>query len=82
MVKAAVQRKEIARKVLGAKNEVAKERCMETYKEENWKVKRCIYQIKKKVNEQFGSEINQDVDGNKKLFWREVSKMNRGKLES
>ena len=31
------------------------------------KVKRCIYQIIKKVNE-FGRKINQDVNGNRKLF--------------
>ena len=26
--------------------------------------------------------MNQDVDGNKKLFWEEVSKVNEGKMES
>ena len=42
MVKVAVERKE----VLGARDEVAKDRCMEVYKEE----KRCTYQSKKEVN--------------------------------
>ena len=28
---------------------------------------------KKKVNEQFGRKINEDVNGNRKLFWKEVS---------
>ena len=41
---------------------------MDVYKEEKRKVKRCIYQSKKKVNEQFGREMNEDVNGNKKLF--------------
>ena len=31
---------------------------------ENIKVKRCIYQSKKKVNEQFGKKMNEDVNGN------------------
>ena len=39
--------------MLGAKDEVEKERGMEACKEENGKVRRCIYQIKKEVNEQF-----------------------------
>ena len=60
MVKAAVERKE----VLGARDEVKKERCMESYREAKKKVKRCIYQNKK---------VNQDVDGNRKLFWEKVS---------
>ena len=32
------------------------------------KVKRCIIQSKKKVNEQFGRKMNEDVNGNRKLF--------------
>ena len=49
---------------------------------EKRKVKRCIYQSKKKVNEQFGRKINEDVNGNRKLFWKEVSNMKGGKVES
>ena len=50
-VKGVVKRKEAAwKEVLGAREEDAKERCMEAYKEENRKVKRCIYQSKKEVN--------------------------------
>ena len=44
------------------------------------KVKRCIYQCKKKVNEQFGRKMNQEMNRNRKLFWKEVSK--GGKMES
>ena len=36
-------------------------------------VKRYIYQSKKKVNEQFRRNMNEDVKGNRKLFWKEVS---------
>ena len=43
--------------VLGARDEVPKERCMEVYKEEKIKIKRCIYQSKKKVNKQFGRNL-------------------------
>ena len=45
-VKATVRRKES----LTVSDEETKERCTEAYRE---KVKRCIYQSKKKVNEQF-----------------------------
>ena len=41
-VKAAVKRKE----VLGARDEDARERCLQVYKEEKRGVKRCIYQNK------------------------------------
>ena len=67
---------------MGARDEVAKNRDMEIYKEEKRKVKGCIYQSKKKINEQFGRKMNKDVDGNRKLFWKLVSKVNRGKVES
>ena len=40
--------------MLAASDKEAKERCMEAYREEKKKVKRYIYQRKKKVNEQFG----------------------------
>ena len=78
-IKAAVTRKEAAwKEVFVASNEETKERCMEAYKEEKRKVKRCIIQTKKKVNEQFGKNMN----GNRKLFWKEVSNVKGGKLES
>ena len=48
-IKAAVKRKEAASKeVLLASDEEAKERCMEAYREEKRKVKRCMYQSKRK----------------------------------
>ena len=68
--KAEVRRKEASWKgVLAACDEETKERCMEAYREEKRKVKRCIIQSKKKVNEQFGRKMNEDVNGNRKLFW-------------
>ena len=36
--------------------------------EEKRKVKRCIYQSKKKVNKQFGRKMNEDLNGNRKLL--------------
>ena len=54
---------------------------METYKEEKRKVKRCIIQSKNKVNEQFGRRMNEDVNGNRKLFWKEVSNAKVGELQ-
>ena len=52
---------------------------MEAYREKK-EVKRCIIQSKKQVNEQFGRKMN--VNGNRKLFWKEVSKVKGGKVES
>ena len=82
-VKATVKRKEDAwKEVLGTGDEDAKERCSEVYKEEKRKVKRYIYQSEKEVQEQFEGKMNQDVNGNRKLFCKEVSKVNRGKVEN
>ena len=55
---------------------------MEICKEVKRKVKRCICQSKEEVHEQFGMKINQNVNGNRTLFWKEVSKANGGKVES
>ena len=63
---------------MGARDKVAKEKCIKIYKEEKRKVKRCLYQSKKEVNEQFGRKMNHDVDGNRNLFWKEMSKVNMG----
>ena len=68
--------------MLRARDEAAKERCMEAYREEKRKVKRYVYQSKNEANEQFGRKMNEDVNGNRKLFWKEVSKANEGKVES
>ena len=75
-VKVVVKRKEDAwKEVLGVRDEDAMERCLEVYKEEKRKVKRCIYQSKEEVQEQFGRKMNQDVNVNRKLFWKEVRKV-------
>ena len=82
-MKAAVRRKEAAWKgALAASNEGTKERCREVYREEKRKVKTCIIQSKKKVNEQFRRKMNEDLNGNKKLFWKEVSNAKGGKVGS
>ena len=44
---------------------------------EKRKVKRCIYQSKKEIQEQFGRKMNEDVNGNRKLFLA-----NGGKVEN
>ena len=81
-VKAAVKRKKDAwKEVLGARDEDAKERCLQFYKEKKRKVKRCIYQRKKEVQEQFGRKMNQDANGNRKLFWKEVIKANSNRIK-
>ena len=50
--------------------------------EEKRKVKMCIIESKNKVNEQFGRKMNEDMNGNMKLFWKEVSNAKGGKVES
>ena len=54
--------------------EDAKEGCLEVYKEENRKIKRYMHKSKKEVHEQFGRKMNQAVNGDRKLFWKEVIK--------
>ena len=48
--------------MVGARDEVAKERYMEAYKEEKRKVKMCIYESKKKVNELFERKMKQEKE--------------------
>ena len=82
-LKSVFRKKEAAwKEVLATNNDEAKERCMESYREEKKEVKRCIYQSKKKVNEHFGRKMNMNVNGNIKLFWKEVSYVKGGKVES
>ena len=81
VVKAAVRRKEDAwKEVLAASDEEAKESCMEAYKEEKRNVYTSIFD-KKKVNKQFGWKMNEDVNGNRKLFRKEVSNVKGSKVE-
>ena len=56
--------------MLAASDVEAEEICMETYREEKRKFKRCMYQSKMKVNEQFGRKMNEGVNGNRELFWK------------
>ena len=63
--------------MLATSDEETKEICMEAYREEKRKVKRCIIRSKKK-----GRKMNEDVNGNRKLFWKEVSNAKGGKVES
>ena len=53
---------------LATSNEETKESCMEVYRKEKRKVKWCTIQSKKKVNEKFRRKMNEDVNGNRKLF--------------
>ena len=82
-IKVSVRRKEEAwKRVLAASEEENKERFLEAYREEKRKIKRCIIQSKKKVNEQFGRKMNEDVNSNRKLFWKDLSNVKGGKVES
>ena len=75
-VKGEIKRKDDAWKgMLRARDEDARKRCLEMRK-----IKRFIYQSKA-VQEQFGRKMNQDMNGNRKLFWKEISKENGGSGE-
>ena len=41
-----------------------------------------VYLSEKKVNEQFGRKMNEDLNENRKLFWKEVSNAKGGKVAS
>ena len=41
----------------------------------------CIYE-NNKVKEQFGRKMNQNIKKNRKLFLKEITKVNGGKVES
>ena len=56
-------------------DEVAKDRCMEVYKEEKRRAK-------KDVNKHFGRKMNQYVNRNRKLFWKKVNNVNEGKIKN
>ena len=71
--KSCIKRKEDAwKEMLGARDKDARERGLEVYKEEKRKVKGYIYQSKE-VQQQFGRKM-------RKLFWKEVSKVNGGQV--
>ena len=50
--------------MLGARDEDARERCLEVYKEEKRKVKLYIYHSKRDVQEQFGRKIESRCEWN------------------
>ena len=82
MVKAAVERKEAAWKdVMGARVEVTKDRLWRSVKKKRKRLRKCIYQGKKEVNEQFRRKMNQDEDRTRKFFWKKVSTVNGEKVE-
>ena len=58
-----------------------KKRCIEAYREEKRKVKMSLYISKKKLNEQCGRKMHEDVNRNRNLFWKEVSNAKGGKVE-
>ena len=68
--------------MLRARYEDAKERCLVVHKEEKRLVKRCIYQNQGGGPRTLGRKMNQDVNGNRKFFWKEVSKAKGEKVEN
>ena len=54
---------------------------MEIYKEEKRKVKGAFIKVRRR-SKKFGRKTNHDVNGNRKLFWKEVSKANGRKVEN
>ena len=54
--------------MLEARDEGGGERWLEVYKEDKRKFKKYIYQSKKEIQEKSGRKMNQDRNGNMKLF--------------
>ena len=69
------------KEVLRGRDEDSKEKCMEAYKEEKKKIKSCMCQSKKEVNEQFRRKMNEDLIKNRKQFWKEESRADEKKEE-
>ena len=42
---------------------------------------RSTFWSKREVNEQFERKMNQDVGGNRKLFWKEMGEVKGGKVD-
>ena len=68
--------------MLEARKSNEKEICLEIYKDEMRAVKRCKYHSKKKTNEEFVRKMNQNANGNRKIFLKEEGKANGRKLEN
>ena len=80
VINAAVKRKEAAWKEMFAASDERQKKMYGSVRK--GKVKRCIIQSKKKVIEQFGRKMDEDVNGNRKLFWKEVSNAKGGKVQN
>ena len=80
-IKTVVRRNESAwKKVLTAVKRQNKDVWKRTKKRRE--MLKCVYiRARKKVNEEFGRKMNEDVNGNSKLFWKEVSNAEGGKVE-
>ena len=73
----------VKRKVLGARDEDAKEKFLEVNKEERERLKGAFIKVRSRgKNSLEGRCMNQDVNGNRKLLWKEVSKANGGKVKN
>ena len=59
-----MERKEAeGKEVLGVREEVVKERCVQINKEEEKRIKSCLYESKDEKSEQLGMKISQGVSG-------------------
>ena len=83
-VKAGQKKKESGwRNVLGARKKTVKGRYKRIYKDKKGRVKKCIFfNVKKRVYQQFRIKMNQDLNGNRKLFWEEEDTAKEGKVET
>ena len=63
-------------RMLQATNEHEKSRLKEEYKVIKKDVKKMVKRSKKEVNERLGNKMKEDLNGNLKLFWKEVRKIN------
>jgi len=74
-VKKGIEKKEDAwKKVLQSGGQEIREQRMEEYKRVKKEVKMIVRKSKKEANENMGKRMTNDMNGNIKLFWKEVKK--------
>ncbi len=76
-IKDAVERKKRAYKKILQRNlpEEVKARRKSQYKKWNKRVRKLFEESKRKVDEEFGRKLSQNISENKKLLWKEVKKV-------
>ena len=74
-VKSAILQK---RKVFEQWLQIRSEKAFDRYREERRKVKAVVRESKRKVEDTFRTNLGQNFEGNRKMFWKEVKRVWKG----